>query len=117
MSPHNDAPHTVTFLNGAPEPELVIPVAQPSGSILLYANPEAFFPYQPSTDLTRSGIYNSGVMNPVPGTTFELTIGDMWPGLEPYLCLLHDTSGMKGELIVVPKPPAFDFYKGRQKRW
>jgi len=117
MSPYNDAPHTVTFLNGATEPELVVPVSQSDGSILFYANPAVFFPDQPSTDLTRSGVYSSGVMNPVPGTTFTLDIGDMWPGLEPYLCLLHDTSGMKGELIVVPKPPAFDFHKGLQNRW
>lgn len=102
MSPQNDAPHTVTFLNGEPEPGLVIPVPQPSGPPLLYANPAVFFPTLPSTELTRNGFYNAGVMNPIPGTTFELVIGDMKPGLEPYICLLHDSSGMEGVLMVVP---------------
>jgi plastocyanin len=101
MSPQNDAPHTVTFLNGEPEPDLVIPVER-NGSLLLYANPAVFFPQLPSPELTRSGIYSSGVMEPIPGTTFELVIGDMKPGLEPFLCLLHDSSGMEGVLMVVP---------------
>ncbi len=103
MSPWNEAPHTVTFLNGDPEPGLVIPVPQPSGPPLLYANPTVFFPQQPSSDLTRDGFYSSGVMDPVPGTTFELGIGDMTPGLQRYICLLHDSSGMEGVLMVVPR--------------
>ncbi len=103
MSPHNDMPHTVTFLNGAPEPSLVIPVPQAGGPPLLYANPAVFFP-SGGTVLTRTGIFNSGVMT-VPGTTYTLTIGDMAPGPEPYICLLHDSSGMEGTLIVRPVPP------------
>jgi plastocyanin len=103
MSPQNEVPHTVTFLNGESEPDLVIPVPQPSGPPLLYANPAVFFPQQPSPDLTRDGIYSSGVMDPVPGTTFTLAIGAMTPGLQPYICLLHDSSGMDGVLMVVPQ--------------
>jgi plastocyanin len=105
MSAHNNAPHTVTFLNGAAEPDLVIAVPQSSGPPLLYANPATFFPYPdypPTLVLTRDGIYNSGVMNPIPGTSYTLSIGDMTPGLEPFVCLLHNESGMKGTLIVVP---------------
>ena len=98
MSPSNDAPHTVTFLNGASAPELVIP----TGS-LLYANPGTFFPYQPGDVLTRSGVYNSGVANPIPGPFYSLKIGDMAPGLQPFVCLLHDESGMTGVLMVTPK--------------
>jgi plastocyanin len=101
MSPSNDAPHTVTFLNGAPSPELVIP----AGS-LLYLNPETFFPYQPRPELTRSGVYNSGVANPTPGEfslVYSLKIGDITPGLQPFVCLLHDESGMTGVLMVTPK--------------
>jgi plastocyanin len=101
--PGGDAPHTVTFLNGAPAPDLVLVVPQPSGPPLLYANPGTFFPYQPGPDLTRTGVYNSGVMEPIPGTTYSLVIGDMAPGLEPFLCLLHDDSGMVGNLMVVPR--------------
>jgi plastocyanin len=103
MSPHNDMPHTVTFLNDEPEPSLVIPVPQPSGPPLLYANPAAFFPSAPAPVLTREGIYNSGVMQPVPGTTYTLTIGKTTPGPEPYICLLHDTSGMRGTLTILPR--------------
>ncbi|MGE5293650.1 MAG: hypothetical protein ACM3VT_02350 [Solirubrobacterales bacterium] len=103
MSPESDAPHTVTFLNGEAEPGLVIPVPQPSGPPLLYANPEVFFPQLPSEELVREGIYNSGVMEPIPGATFELVLGDMKPGPEPFVCLLHDSSGMEGVLTVVPR--------------
>lgn len=103
MSPNNDMPHTVTFLNGEPEPSLVIPVPQPGGPPLLYANPAVFFPSAPGQMLTRKGIYNSGVMDPVPGTTYALTIGNIILGMEHYICLLHDTSGMTGTLIVLPR--------------
>lgn len=98
MSPNNFAPHTVTFLNGAPDPELAIP----SGS-LLYADPGTFFPSGSGTELTRSGVFNSGVVEPTPGQFTEfysLKIGDMSPGLLPYVCLLHDESGMRGSLMV-----------------
>jgi plastocyanin len=33
---------------------------------------------------------------------YTLVIGDMKPGPEPYLCLLHDESGMVGTLIILP---------------
>lgn len=102
MSAYNDAPHTVTFLNGAEEPSLVIAVPQQGGPPVLYLNPAVLFPQQPGADLTREGIYSSGVMNPIPGTTYTLVIGDMTPGLERYSCLLHDSSGMEATLVVVP---------------
>jgi plastocyanin len=107
MSGTNDAPHTVTILNGEPAPDLFDAVPQPSGPPLLYVDPGTLLPspYPPqlSTELTRSGIYSSGLMLPIPGTSYSLVIGDMKPGPEPYLCLLHDESGMKGTLIILPK--------------
>jgi len=103
MRPSNGAPHTVTFLNGQSEPGLVVPVPQPSGPPVLYIDPATLFPSQPAPDLTRSGLYNSGLMNRVPGTTYSLMIGDVTPGPLPYLCLLHDTSGMRGTLVVLPR--------------
>jgi plastocyanin len=107
MSETNDAPHTVTFLNGEPAPGLFVAVPQPSGPPLLYVDPGTLypspFPPQPDTELTRSGIYNSGLMLPIPGTSYTLVIGDVTPGPEPYLCLLHDESGMVGSLIILPK--------------
>jgi plastocyanin len=102
MSPTNDAPHTVTFLNGQPEPALVVPVKQLSGPPVFYINPGTLFPSQPTADLTRSGLYSSGLMNPIPGSTFTEVIGSVTPGPLRYLCLLHDTSGMKGTLVVLP---------------
>jgi plastocyanin len=102
MTPFSDAPHTVTFFNGQPDTGLVIPVAQSSGPPVLYINPAALFPYAPAAALTRSGAYNSGLMLPVPGTNYTLKIGHMTPGPLPYQCQLHDTSGMKGTLIVLP---------------
>ena len=103
FSPASNAPHTVTFLNGAEEPSLVIPVPQPSGPPLLYINPAVLFP-QGGDTLTREGIYNSGLMIPGPGPgpkQYSLTIGDV-QGLIRYECLLHDSSGMDGTITVVP---------------
>ncbi len=101
LSPTDVAPHTVTFLNGLPEPGLVFPVGP-----VLYINPAVFFPSpDPPTPLTRSGMYNSGLLDPTSGgpTTYSWVIGHITPGPLPYLCMLHDTSGMRGTLIVLPK--------------
>jgi plastocyanin len=96
MSELNLAPHTATFLNG--EKELPLAVSENG---FLYLNSEVVFPS--GTDvLTRTGLYNSGLMLPIPGASYTLTIGDIKPGLLPFLCLLHDSSGMRGELMVVP---------------
>lgn len=103
LSPSNDAPHTVTFLNGQPEPALVVPVPNPPGPPVLYISAETFFPspLPPAAALTRSGMYNSGLLVPGSGaTTYSQVIGDITPGPLPYLCQLHDTSGMRGTLIV-----------------
>ena len=100
LSPKTDAPHTVTFLNGEPEPPLAV-----FHLGFLYVNPLVVFPSPlPPTPLTRTGIFNSGLLVPgTPNTSFSFTIGDMSPGIQPFLCQIHDTSGMQGKLIVVPK--------------
>jgi len=105
MSPSNDAPHTVTFLNGQPEPGLVVPVPQPSGPPALYIDPAVLFPspFPPASVLTRTGMFNSGLMNPGTDSASWQVSPDMTPGPLPYLCLLHDTSGMKGTLTVLPQ--------------
>jgi plastocyanin len=102
MSPSNDAPHTLTFLNGQPEPGLAIPVAQVSGPPVLYIDPATLFPSQPTVDLTRSGLYSSGLMLP-PGMPYAQVIGDITAGPLAYECLLHDASGMRGTLVVLPR--------------
>jgi plastocyanin len=102
LSENDVAPHTVTFLNDEPEPPLAV-----FENGYLYLNkdvllPTTIPPYLPA-ELTRSGIFNSGLIAPGSDlTTFTLVVGDMTPGLEPYLCLLHDTSGMNGTLMIVP---------------
>ncbi len=101
FSKANDAPHTITFLNGADEPELIVPESQPLGPPLLLINPALALPSNLGVPLTRNGIFNSGLL--LPGTTppsYQLTIGNV-SGSIPYLCLLHDTSGMVGSLNVV----------------
>jgi plastocyanin len=102
MSANNIAPHTATFLNGAEEPALAV-----FQNGFLYLNSEVVFPSGAGV-LTRTGVFNSGLMLPVPGTTFSLTIGEMKPGLEHFICLLHDSSGMEGELMVVPRRSDLD---------
>jgi plastocyanin len=96
MSDFNLAPHTATFLNGEEDPPLAV-----LDNGFLYLNSDVFFPS--GTDvLTRTGMYSSGLMLPVPGTSYKVTIGDIRLGLLPFLCLLHDSSGMRGELMVLP---------------
>jgi plastocyanin len=102
MSANNIAPHTATFLNGAEEPALAV-----FQNGFLYLNSEVVFPSGAAV-LTRTGIFNSGLMLPIPGTTFSLTIGEMKSGLEHFICLLHDSSGMEGELMVLPGTPDLD---------
>lgn len=97
MSPNNIAPHTVTFLNGADEPPLAV-----FESGFLYVNPDVLFPAG-STNLTRSGVFSSGLLLPIPWTSYSFAVGDIGPGLLPFECLLHDTSGMDGALTVLPK--------------
>lgn len=101
LSSADVAPHTVTFLNGLAEPGLIDPVGG-----VLYINRAVFFPssFTP-TPLTRSGMYNSGLLDPTGGgpTGYSWVIGHIKAGPLPYLCMLHDTSGMRGTLIVLPK--------------
>lgn len=101
-----EAPHTITFLNGAPDISFVIPTPNPNPPppALLLINPMILGPINPGQPLTRSGIFSSGLLDPsTPGPkSYEITIGNIF-GKIWYQCLLHDTSGMVGLLNVVPK--------------
>ena len=99
MSSANIAPHTVTFLNGAEEPALTV-----FAGGYLYLNPDVFFPSGGDV-LTRTGMFSSGLMLPIPGTSYSLVVGDMKPGLERFICLLHDSSGMEGKLTILGQSP------------
>jgi plastocyanin len=104
LSPANGIfPHTVTFLNGAPDIDFVTPIPNPPGPPILLINPDVMNPSNDGVPLTRTGIYSSGLLDPLgPGPkSWNLTIGDM-SGDITYQCLLHDTSGMVASLKVVP---------------
>ena len=96
MSEYNTAPHTATFLNGEEEPPLAV-----FDNGFLYLNSEVLFPAG-SDILTRTGFYSSGLMLPDPDLSYSFMIGNIKPGRLPFLCLLHDSSGMKGDLTILP---------------
>lgn len=102
LSPTNVAPHTVTFLNGGADIPLVVPVDNPGGPPFLLLNPQVVLPSQPGVPLSRSGVYNSGLLAPGGPDTYSLRIGNQL-GTYEYECLLHDTSGMVGVIKVVEK--------------
>jgi plastocyanin len=102
MSPSNMAPHTVSFLNGAAEPPLVVLVPNPPSPLpYLVINPDLAMPHQYGQPLTRSGVFSTGLMAPgMPAMSFK--IGNI-SGKIAYECEVHDASGMKAILNVVPR--------------
>jgi plastocyanin len=56
LSTQDDAPHTITFLNGNAEPDLILPLPQANGPPLLLFNPDVLFPQNPGQPLTNQGI-------------------------------------------------------------
>ncbi len=100
LAPTNDAPHTVTFLNGNPEPALFVFVP----GVGLVINAGILAPINENVALNHTDLFHSGFMDPTnPVMTpqnFTLKIGTQ-TGTYDYMCLLHDTSGMLGTLQVV----------------
>ena len=103
----NDAPHVIAFLNGAPEPELLLVKPQASGPPHLQFNPSIAFPSggAPTGPVSRTGIWNSGLISPFDATTgapsnVTIKLDNVAKGSMPYVCALHYSSGMVGELIV-----------------
>lgn len=102
LGPTNMAPHTVTFLNGAAAPELVVPFpanANPPQHLLL--NSQVVLPANVNAPLNGKGYVNSGLMDPTQGPqTFSLVIDKNFTGVLNYICVLHDESGMVGSINV-----------------
>lgn len=100
----NAPPHSITFLNGNPDIPFIVPVPQPPGPPLILLNPAALGPINPGQPLDKHNVFSSGIIGfgPPPFPTYSLTIG-LVTGRIDYLCLLHDTSGMRASLIVVPR--------------
>jgi plastocyanin len=98
-------PHTVSFLSGGDEPDLVLVEPQQRGPPKFVLNPVM---QMPAGGKVYSGkeYFNSGAiwgtMLPLPGPrSYNLTFDK--PGIYGYLCIFHDYMGMKGQITVLPK--------------
>lgn len=105
LSDMQDAPHTVTFFNGAPDLPLVTIVQGQSGPVALI-NPAIVYPSQAvmqGEPLNGTDFFSSGLLVPgSPNTSFSLKVGNITGKLN-YECILHDSSGMSASLIIVPQ--------------
>jgi plastocyanin len=99
-----ETPHTVTFLSGSDEPELVLVEPQQNGQPKLVLNPIVWLPAGNKV-YSGEGYFNSGFiwgkMVPMPGPA-NYTLSFDTPGTYDYLCVLHDFMGMKGRITVLP---------------
>ena len=101
---NGDAPHTITFYNGAADLSLVMIAFGSTGPVALI-NPAVLFPSQAveqGTPLNNTDFFNSGMLIPGIRESFSLKIGNV-SGTLNYQCILHDSSGMTASLFVVPK--------------
>ena len=103
--------HTVTFLAGAPMPELIIPApaGQPSPLML---NPQVAFPAGPADGMYDGSTYaNSGVMSLDPGQPQQFSLTFTKEGTYAYICIIHGemmsgTIEVVGASVAVPSPEA-----------
>jgi plastocyanin len=100
-----ETPHTVSFLSGDQEPELILIEPQQMGPPKFVLNPVVQMPAGGKV-YNGTGYFNSGAiwgkMVPIPGPqNYTLTFDK--PGTYEYLCIFHDYMGMKGQIEVVPK--------------
>lgn len=100
-----EAPHTVTFLSGGKEPELVLVEPQQRGPPKFILNQVAQIPAGGKV-YSGKGYFNSGIiwgtMVPLPGPqNYTLTFDT--PGTYKYLCIFHDYMGMIGQISVIPR--------------
>jgi plastocyanin len=94
--------HTITFLSGANEPDFIISQSPSSGSSQLIVNPVVSAPSPvPPAPFAGTGYYNSGLLTSgVTPQSFTLMFTE--PGKYDYICVPHDTMGMKGTITVTP---------------
>lgn len=100
-----ETPHTVTFLSGGKEPELILVEPQQRGPPKFVLNPVVQMEAG-SKVYAGEGYFNSGAMwgmkVPMPGPqNYSLTFET--PGTYKYICIFHDYMGMKGQISVLPK--------------
>jgi plastocyanin len=98
-----EMPHTVSFLSGGKEPELVLPEPQERGPPKFVLNPVVLMPAGGNT-YNGTGYFNSGIIwgsrVPMPGPS-NYTLSFDKPGTYDYICILHDYMGMKGRITVL----------------
>lgn len=96
-----DTPHTVTFLAGQSDPEVVIPQPQAGGPPKLQLNPTIVAPAGDPTNWDGGSFLNSGFVQPMPNQpspTFTVRFANA--GTYDYVCVLH--AGMAGTIVVEP---------------
>ena len=94
-------PHTITF---GTEPQDPFP---PSGNVSVDADGTLHAIISSTSESVHSGFIASAPQDeigspqtPLGATRFRITFTK--PGVYPYICALHDTLGMKGEIVVLP---------------
>ncbi len=103
---HTNTPHTVTFLNGAPFPDVTVNIQNPGNPPLLVGfNPGAILPSggttQDGSAFTNSGFIDQNGAFPG-GTNYAQTFTKA--GTYLYLCMLHQ--GMAGTIVVSDRAAA-----------
>lgn len=101
-----ETPHTVSFLSGGKEPELILVEPQQRGPPKFILNPVVQMPAGGNI-YSGKDYFNSGTIwgttLPLPGPkNYTLTFDT--PGTYEYLCIFHDYMGMKGQITVLPLP-------------
>lgn len=94
--------HTITFLSGEKEPDFIISQPQSPGIPQLIVNPavSASSPV-PSVPYAGTGYFNSGLLI-AGGSPQSYTLTFTKPGKYDYICVPHDSTGMKGTINVTP---------------
>ncbi len=101
-----ETPHTVSFLSGGEEPELILVEPQQREPPKFILNPVVQLPaggnvYSGKEYFNSGAIW--GTMLPMPGPkNYTLTFDT--PGTYEYICIFHDYMGMKGQITVLPTP-------------
>ncbi len=95
--------HTVTFVARLPAPDPYVLKPQPDGPPLMELNTRVLGPQVPAGTYDPTQDFGSGTLGSIAsrGLTWALTFDQ--PGTYDYFCALHQSLGMKGTVVVVPK--------------
>jgi plastocyanin len=94
-------PHTVTYLSGTADPDLILPQPQQDGPPKLLVNPRVLMPSPlPPAPYDGSAYTNSGLMLAGGPTPQVFTVTYTKAGTFKYQCIIHDEDGMKGTITV-----------------